>query len=327
MNLANVKVLVTGGAGLVGSHIVDDLIREGACVTVYDNFIRGRLEHLEWARQNGEVAIVEADIRDTDKLRRAVEGAKYVFHQAASWLRLCQNEPRLSVEVNIVGTFNLLEACVAAGVKKVIAASSSSVYGEGLYLPTDEDHPFNNNLFYGASKIANEQHYRAFYEKYGLDFIGFRYLNVYGPRQPFEAAYMDVIMHFLNRIDADQPPIIRGDGSATVDLVYVEDVARANIMALRSPVTNEFFNVASGVETSLKELAHILIKLKGKAGTLEPRFEAMDTGLVARRWGSPEKARRLLGFETTTSVEEGLRRVIAWRAERQNGKRQSQTAP
>ena len=313
MDLRDATVLVTGGAGLVGSHIVDELIKDSARVLVYDSFIRGKLEHLEWARQNGEVRIVEADIRDRAALRKALSGVDYVFHEAAAWLRLCQENPRLSLEVNITGTFDLLEACVEAGVKKIIAASSSSVYGEGLYLPTDEKHPFNNDLFYGAAKIANEQHYRAFYKKYGLDFVAFRYLNVYGPRQPYEAAYMDVIMHFLNRIDGGQPPIVRGDGSATVDLVYVGDVARANILALTSTVTDEFFNVASGVETSLKDLACLLIKLSGKEGKLEPLFEPMDGGLVTRRWGDPAKARELLGFVTTTPVEEGMRRVIDWR--------------
>jgi UDP-glucose 4-epimerase len=317
MDLSGSKVLVTGGAGLVGSHIVDDLVREGARVVVFDSMIRGKREHLDWALANGEVEVVEADIRDREAIRRALVavpgGVDYVFHQAAAWLRLCQNDPRLSLDVNIVGTFNLLEACVEAGVKKLVAASSSSVYGEGLYLPTDEGHPFNNDLFYGASKVCNEQHYRAFYKQYGLDFVAFRYLNVYGPRQPYEAAYMDVIMHFLNRIDADEPPIVRGDGSATVDLVYVGDVARANVTALKSEVTNEFFNVASGVETTLSELAYLLIRLRGKEGRLEPRFEPMDSGLVTRRWGSPDKAREMLGFSVSTSVEEGMRQVIAWR--------------
>src|SRR5215510_13600596 len=313
MGLADSKILVTGGAGLVGSHIVDELVREGARVVVYDSFVRGKLEHLEWARAHGDVRIVEADLRDRQAIRDSVAGVDYVFHQAAAWLRLCQQDPRLSLDVNIAGTFNLLEACVEAGVKKIVAASSSSVYGEGLYLPTDERHPFNNDLFYGASKVANEQYYRAFYKKYGLDFVAFRYLNVYGPRQPFEAAYMDVIMHFLNRIDADQPPIVRGDGSATVDLVYVEDVARANIIALKSPVTNEYFNVASGKETTLKELAYLLIRLRGKAGKLEPEFQQLDAGLVTRRLGCPKKAKELLGFEVTTPVEAGMRRVIEWR--------------
>jgi len=311
--LSESKVLVTGGAGLVGSHIVDELVKEGAKVVVFDSFIRGKMEHLDWARAHGDVQVMEADLRDRDAIREALVGVDYVFHQAAAWLRLCQEEPRLSLDVNIAGTFNLLEACVEAGVKKIVAASSSSVYGEGLYLPTDENHPFNNDLFYGASKIAGEQYYRAFYTKYGLSFVAFRYLNVYGPRQPYEAAYMDVIMHFLNRIDADEPPIVRGDGSATVDLVYVEDVARANVMAMKSPVTNEFFNVASGKETTLKELAHLLIRLRGKEEKLEPEFQMMDVGLVTRRWGDPAKAREMLGFVTTTPVEEGMRRVIAWR--------------
>jgi UDP-glucose 4-epimerase len=313
MDLSASKVLVSGGAGLIGSHIVDELVKEGARVVVYDQLVRGKLEHLDWARAHGDVEVVQADIRDRDALRRSMEGVDYVFHQAAAWLRACQNEPRLSLEVNVAGTFNVLEACVEARVKKVVAASSSSVYGEGSYLPTDENHPFNNDLFYGASKIANEQYYRAFHKQYGLDFVAFRYLNVYGPRQPYEAAYMDVIMHFLNRIDADEPPLIRGDGTATVDLVYVGDVARANMMALKSAVTNEFFNVASGRETTVKELADLLIRLRGKEGRLEPKFEAMDSGLVTRRWGDPTKAREMLGFVTTTSVEEGMKRVIAWR--------------
>ena len=320
MNLSDSKILVTGGAGLVGSHIVDELVKEGAVVAVYDSLIRGRTEHLEWALARGDVQIIEADLLDRDALRRAVHGVDYVFHQAAAWLRLCQENPRTSLDVNISGTFNLLDACVEAGVKKVVAASSSSVYGEGQYLPTDEAHPFNNDLFYGASKIANEQHYRAFYKKYGLDFVALRYLNVYGPRQPYEAAYMDVIMHLLNRIDQDLPPVVRGDGSATVDLVYVEDVARANVLALKSQVTNEFLNVASGEETTIGELARLLIRLRGKQGKLVPEFQMMDEGLVARRWGSPAKARDMLGFTASTPVEYGMAQVIAWREKTRSGR-------
>ena len=315
MDLSSATVLVTGGAGLVGSHIVDELVQQGARVVVYDSLIRGRPEHLERARANGDVSRVQGDLRDRDALRDAVKGSDYVFHQAAAWLRQCQEEPRLSLEVNVVGTFNLLEACVEFGVKKLVAASSSSVYGEGVYLPTDEEHPLKHDLFYGAATGATEQYYTAFHKKYGLDFVAFRYLNVYGPRQPFQAAYMDVIMHFLNRIDAGEPPVVRGDGSATVDLVYAGDVARANLLGLTRPVTNEFFNVASGSETTVKELAHLLIRLRGREGELAPVFEAMDPGLVTRRWGCPKKARELLGFETTTSVEEGMRQVIAWREE------------
>jgi UDP-glucose 4-epimerase len=312
LNIAGSNVLVTGGAGLIGSHIADDLVREGASVTVYDSFVRGRSDHLTWACENGDVRIVEADIRDVESLRREMEDVDFVFHEAATWLRLCEAEPRKAVEVNILGTFNVLEACVEAGVKKVVAASSSSVYGEGSYLPTDEKHPFNNDLFYGATKVADEQLLRAFHKKYGLDFVGLRYLNVYGPRQPFQAAYMDVIMHFLNRIDAGEPPVIHGDGTQTVDLVFVADVARANLLALKSEVTDDFFNVASGVQTSLNELAEILLDLKGRPD-LSPVYETRDAKLVTKRHGCPLKARERLGFEATTSPREGLRRVIEWR--------------
>ncbi len=325
MDLKGSRVLVTGGVGLVGSYIVDQLVEEGARVWVYDSLIRGKPEHLEWARAQGEVHIIEGDIRDREHLANAMQGIDYVFHQAAAWLRLCQEEPRLSLEVNVVGTFNVLEACVAARVKKIVAASSSSVYGEGSYVPTDESHPYNNDLFYGASKVANEQYYRAFYKKYGLNFVALRYLNVYGPRQPFEAAYMDVIMHFLNRVDAGLPPIVRGDGSATVDLVYAGDAARANLLAMKSRVTNEFFNVASGEETTLKELAYQLIRLSGKEGQIEPEFQPLDTGLVTRRWGDPTKAKQMLGFETAVPVEEGMRRVIQWREELKRREGQQRT--
>ena len=312
MDLYGSKVLVTGGAGLIGSHIVDELVKEGALVTVYDNFIRGQRNHLEWACANGVVKIVEGDICDTGSLQGSMQGVDYVFHQAAMWLRLCEAEPRRAIEVNIIGTFNVLESCVEAGVKKIVAASSSSVYGDGSYFPTDEGHPFNNDLFYGATKVADEQLMRSFYKKYGLDFVGLRYLNVYGPRQPFQAAYMDVIMHFLNRIDTGEPPVIHGDGSQTVDLVFVEDVARANLMALKSEITNDFFNVAGGAETTLKELAQMLLDLKGRKD-LQPAYETRDTKLVSRRFGCPKKAKDLLGFEVSIPPREGLERVIEWR--------------
>jgi UDP-glucose 4-epimerase len=313
MDLTGLKVMVTGAAGLIGSHIVDELVREGAEVRAFDSLVRGRVEHLRWAQEHGVVEFIEGDIRDKDALLRAMKDVDFVFHEAAAWLRLCQSNPRLSLDVNICGTFNVLESCVESGVKKIIAASSSSVYGEGVYLPTDEKHPFNNNLFYGASKIANEQHYISFQKKYGLKFIALRYLNVYGPRQPYDAAYMDVIMHFLNKIDCNEPPVIDGDGNATIDLVYVEDVAKANIMALKTDLSGEFFNVASGKETSIKELALLLIRLKGKEGKLHPLFQQRDSNLVVRRCGDPVKAKEKLNFTVSTSVEEGMRRVISWR--------------
>lgn len=316
-DLTGSKVLVTGGGGLIGSHIVDDLVRENVGeVVVFDSMARGKPEHLEWAMANGNVQIVQGDLRDKEMLSEAMEGCDYVFHQAAAWLRRCQQWPRMSVDVNIIGTFNVLEACVENDVKKLVAASSSSVYGDGLYLPTDEKHPYNNDLFYGAAKVCNEQHYRCFKKKYDLDFVAFRYLNIFGPRQPYDSAYMDVIMHFINRVENDMPPLVRGDGSATVDLVFVEDVARANIMAMKSDVTDEFFNVASGKETSVKELAEIIIDLCGKTGKITPQFEGeMDAKLVSRRYGCPKKGKELLDFEPQISVRDGLMKTIEWRRE------------
>ena len=311
--LKNTNVLVTGGAGLVGSHIVDLLCHENCNVFVYDSFVRGKEIHLDYAKKKGNIKIIKADLRDTEILDKAVEKVDYVIHQASAWLRQCQEEPRLSLDVTINGTFNLLESCVRHKIKKIVAASSSSVYGEGVYLPTDENHPFNNDLFYGAAKVANEQHYRAFYKKYGLKFIAFRYLNVYGPRQPFQAAYMDVIMHFLNRIDENKNPLVRGDGSSTVDLIFVEDVARANLLALKSEVDNEFFNVCSGKQTSIRELAEILIKLSGKENLLVPELVKMDDNLVSKRHGCPKKIQEILNFIPKFKLEEGLKKVIEWR--------------
>ena len=315
MKLDERSVLVIGGAGLIGSHVVDLLVRKGARVKVFDSFVRGKREHLEWAAANGEVEIIKGDIRDKEAVKSAMDGCSLVNFQAAAWLRACQEDPRLSLEVNIMGTFNVLEACVELGVEKFVAASSSSVYGEGLYLPTDEAHPFNNDLFYGASKVCNEQHYRCFAKKYGLKYVAFRYLNIYGPRQPFQAAYMDVVMHFLNRIDAGEPPLVDGDGSATLDLVHAADAAAANVMALeKDEVFNEVFNVCSGHETSVKELALALLKVSGRTD-IEPIYRPRDDALVTRRWGSPDKARKILGFEPRISLEEGLKTVLDWREE------------
>ncbi len=310
--LTGKRILITGGAGLVGSHIADELVKEGAHVICYDSLVRGKPEHLDWARQHGHVTLIQGDIENRKLLRAAMHGVDFAFHQAAMWLRACQKQPRHALEVNVIGTFNVLEACVQAGVKKLVAASSSSVYGDGLYLPTDENHPYNNDLFYGMTKVAGEQLYRCFYKEHKLDFIGLRYLNCYGPRQPLDGAYLDVIMHFLNRIEQGQPPVIHGDGSQTVDLIYVEDVARLNVLALKSDVTNEFINGATGAETSLRQLAELLCRLAGRPD-LKPIYEPRDSRLVSRRCGCPKKAKARLGFEPRISVEEGMRRVIAWR--------------
>jgi len=309
--LSESTILVTGGAGFVGSHIVDLLVKEGAKkIIVFDNFIRGKKENLKEAMKSGRVEIFENDIRDTEALNEAMKGVDYCFHEAALWLLNCEENPREAVDINIIGTFNVCGACVKNKVKKLIAASSSSVYGEGEYLPTDEKHPFNNNLFYGATKVADEQLYRAFYKKYGLPYVAFRYLNVYGPRMDWMSPYTMVIINFLKKIKNKEVPTIQGDGSATLDLVYVEDVARANIMALKSEVTNECFNVASGRETSLNEMWRIIKKLTKT--DIEPVYEPRDPRLVVRRCGCPKKAKEMLGFEAKISSEEGIRRVFEW---------------
>jgi nucleoside-diphosphate-sugar epimerase len=308
------RCLVTGGAGLIGSHVVEELLRAGAAeVIVYDSLVRGSAAQVDRVRGEANVRLIQGDIRDFELLRRTTEHVDYVFHQAAMWLRECQAHPRRSLEVNVVGTYNVLETAVEAGVRKVVAASSASVYGEGLYLPVDESHAFNNDFFYGATKVAGEQLMRSFYAGHGLEYVALRYFNVYGPHQASSAAYMDVITHFADRIEAGEPPRIEGDGSETLDMVYVSDAARANVLALTSSVTGDAFNVASGLETTVAELAGIMLRLYGRTD-LEPTFVPRDRKLVSRRCGSPDKARELLGFEVTVDVEEGLSRLIEGRA-------------
>jgi len=309
------RCLVVGGAGLVGAHIVEALINAGAGeIVIYDSLVRGTREQVERVAANSDhVRLMVGDIRDAELLTSTTNGMDFVFSQAAMWLRQCQEHPRESLDVNVIGTFNVFQACVDAGVKKIVHASSSSVYGEGLYLPTDEDHPFNNDLFYGATKVAGEQILRSFHKAYGLEYVTLRYLNVYGPHQASGSAYMDVIAHFANRIEAGEPPRIEGDGSQTLDMVYVGDCARANLLALESPVTGEAFNVCSGRETTVRELAEIMLRVYGRE-QLEPVFVPRDQKLVSRRWGSPVKASKMLGFDAQISNEEGLRRVIEARA-------------
>ncbi len=311
--LAGTCCLVTGGAGFIGSTIVDQLLAAGVAeVRVIDNFVRGSWANLAWALEQGGVNVIEGDIRDAALVNRVTAGADFVFHQAALRITRCAEDPREAVEVLIDGTLNVLEAAVTQKVKKIIAASSASVYGEPSYLPIDESHPFNNRTMYGAGKIANEQMMRALHDTCGLNYVAFRPFNVYGPRMDTAGAYTEVLIRWLDAIDANKPPLIFGDGSQSMDFVYVEDVARANLLAARSEVSDEMFNVGTGVQTSLSELCNLLLTLTGSSLKPEHR-EARRVGNVQRRRAAVEKADRMLGFRASVALEQGLGELIRWR--------------
>lgn len=311
-SLSGSKVVVVGGAGFIGSHVVEELLRDDLSeIVVYDNFTRGTRENLVTALRNKRVRLIEGDITHTDVLNDAIEGASYVFHLAALWLLHCYEYPRAAFHVNIEGTFNVLEACIRHRVKKLIYSSSASVYGDALTIPITEDHPFSNRTFYGATKIAGEQMCRAFYERYGLNYVGLRYMNVYGPRQDYRGAYVSVIMKVLDRIDAGDPPIVYGDGSQTFDFIDVVDAAKANVYAVKCGAADVLYNVGSGVGTTIRELAELLLEITGS--DLEIQYEPAGQTFVTKRIGSTEKARRELGFKAMTDLRTGLRRLIEWR--------------
>jgi UDP-glucose 4-epimerase len=313
MDLADSRVLVTGGAGLIGSHIVDQLVRLGAPeVIVLDNFTRGKIDNLAWALENGPIEIVEGDIREPQTLARVMQGVDIVFHQAGILINQSAAEPRLAIQVLIEGTYNVLEAAVNAEVKKVVAASSASVYGLADQFPTPEtQHPYNNQTLYGAAKAFTEGLMRSFQEMYGLNYCALRYFNVYGPRMHTFGAYTEVLARWMDRIAANEPPLIYGDGKHTMDFVFVEDVARANMLASTSDVTDQAFNVASGVETSLNQLASMLLKVMDC--DLEPEhIPERRVNTVPRRAADIRKAERMIGFTTQVSLEEGLRRLVRW---------------
>jgi UDP-glucose 4-epimerase len=311
--MQNSRVLITGGAGLVGSHIADLLVKEGVSeIIVLDNFTRGRMANLASAQEQGHLVIVEGDIRDQKLLADVMQGVDIVFHQAAIRITQCAEEPRLALEVLADGTFNVLEAAVNAKVKKVVAASSASIYGMAEEFPTTESHhPYNNRTIYGAAKVFNEGLLRSFHEMYGLDYVALRYFNVYGPRMDIYGVYTEVLIRWMDRIVAGQPPLIFGDGKQTMDFVYIEDIARANILAAKASVRDEIFNVASGVETSLNDLAYSLAKVMGSDLTPEygPERKANP---VQRRLADIVKAKQLLGFEAEVSLEDGLSRLVNW---------------
>ena len=314
MDLRGQRLLVIGGAGFIGSHVVDQLRREDVAeIVVYDDFTRGRVENLQEALTDPRVKIFElgGNILHRDLLAAATRNMDGVFHLAALWLLHCHDYPRSAFEVNMGGTFNVLEACVASGVKRLVYSSSASVYGDAVEMPMTEEHPFNNRTFYGATKIAGEQMCRAFHHRYGLDYVGLRYMNVYGPRQDERGAYTSVIVKMLDRIDAGRPPVMFGDGSQTYDFISVEDVARANVCAVRSEVADACFNIGSGVGTSVRQLADALLELTGSS--LRPETAPAGQTFVTMRVGSTDRAKRDLRFETSIDLREGLRRLIAWR--------------
>lgn len=316
MELKGSKIVVVGGAGLIGSHTIDQLVKEDVKeIVIYDNFVRGRAENLNEALRDPRVRVFDigGDILQTDILEAALEGADGVFHLAALWLLQCHEFPRSAFDTNVRGTFNVMEACVKKGVKRLVYSSSASVYGDAVREPMDEDHPFNNQNFYGATKIAGEAMLRAFHHRYKLDFVGLRYMNVYGPRQDYHGAYIAVIMKMLDAIDRGDSPTILGDGSEAFDFVAVEDCGLANVCAMKAEATDRFYNVGTGKRTSLKELAGMLIELTGCAKPIKyaPRSQAT---LVRNRIGCPERATAEIGFTAKVELQEGLRRLIDWRA-------------
>lgn len=316
MQVEGGKLVLIGGAGLIGSHTADRLLREDVReVVIYDNFARGRRENLEDALEDPRVRIFDigGDILQTDILDAALEGADGVFHFAALWLLQCHEFPRSAFDVNVRGTFNVMDACVRAGVKRLVYSSSASVYGDAVTEPMDEDHPFNNQNFYGATKIAGEAMLRAYHHRYGLDFVGLRYMNVYGPRQDYRGAYIAVIMKMLDAIDRGESPTILGDGSEAFDFVAVEDCALANVRAMQADATDRFYNVGTGKRTSLKELAEMLIQLTGSNQPIEYKPRSTAT-LVRNRIGDPRRASDEIGFTAEIGLREGLERLISWRS-------------
>lgn len=316
MDLNGKKLVVVGGAGLIGSHTVDRLLQEDVKeVVIYDNFVRGTRENLSNALKDPRVRIydVGGDIMQTDILQSAFEGADGVFQLSALWLLQCHEYPRTAFDVNVRGTFNVMEACVAKGIKRLVFSSSASVYGDAVEEPMTENHPFNNKNFYGATKIAGEAMLRAFHHRYGLNFVGLRYMNVYGPRQDYHGAYIAVIMKMLDAIDNGESPTIMGDGSEAFDFVAVEDCGLANVCAMKADTVDSFYNVGTGKRTSLKELAEMLIQLTGSTKPIQYAERSQAT-LVRNRIGSPKKASEEIGFTATVDLQEGLKRLIEWRA-------------
>jgi UDP-glucose 4-epimerase len=315
MNINGSKILVTGGAGLIGSSTIDLLLHKHAPakIVIFDNLVRGRLANVERALADKRVSFVEGDIADSAAIERATRGMDAVIHLAALRITACAAEPREALEVMCDGSFNVVEAARLAGVKRVVAASSASVYGLADSFPTREDHhPYNNRTWYGASKVMLEGLLRSYHAMHALPYVAMRYFNVYGPRMDIHGKYTEVLIRWMDRIANGQPPLILGDGLQTMDFVYIDDVARANVAALRADCEDEVFNVASGCETSLAELASALLSVMGAQGLVPEHGPERSVNPVPRRLASTEKAERLLGFRSQVGLHDGLSQLVAW---------------
>jgi len=315
MRIDNKRIMVIGGAGLIGSHTVDQLIEENVKeIIIYDNMTRGTEDNLKEALKDNRVKIydVGGDILQTDILNSAMKNIDGVFNFAALWLLQCHEYPRSAFNVNIAGTFNVIEACVNNNIKKIVYSSSASVYGDADYEPMDENHPFNNKNFYGATKIASEAMIRAFHHRYGLNYVGLRYMNVYGQRQDYHGAYIAVIMKMLDAIDQGESPTIIGDGSEAFDFVAVQDCAHANLCAIKSNSNDSFYNVGTGTRTTLKQLAELILEITECNKPINYKPRSQNT-FVKNRIGCPKKAEKEIGFKSSIGLKEGLQRLIDWR--------------
>ncbi len=308
--------MVVGGGGLIGSHVIDHLLQEDVKeVVVYDNFSRGTSDNLEDALKDPRCTIFPhgGDILHRDTLRRAMEAIDGVFHLAAVWLLQCHEYPETAFDANVRGTFNVIMESVQAKVQRIVYSSSASVYGDAIETPMNEDHPYNNFTFYGASKIAGEHFLKSLGHRYNLPWAGLRYMNVYGPRQDYKGAYVAVMHKVLDRVESGQRPLVFGDGTQQYDFVHVHDVARANILAMKADVTGKNYNVGRGIGTTIKELTELLLRLKGS--NLEIQYEPAGQTFVTNRIGDPRRAEKDLGFKWTIDLEDGMKSLIAWRDE------------
>jgi UDP-glucose 4-epimerase len=314
VQLTDKKVLVIGGAGLFGIHVVEELlatdVRE---IVVYDNFFRGSLDNLKGALEDPRVSVFPhgGDVLHRDILEKAMEGVDGVFHLAALWILQCHEYPETAFDVNVRGTFNVIMAAIRQKVERVVYSSSASVYGDAVEIPMTEDHPYNNFTFYGASKIAGEHFFKSLGHRYGLNWTGLRYMNVYGPRQDYKGAYIAVMHKILDRIESGKPPLVFGDGSQQYDFIHVSDVARANVLAMKSDTSGTCYNVGRGIGTSIKDLTELLLRLTDS--DLPIQYEEAGLTFVTNRIGCPEAAERDFGFRWTIDLEEGMRSLIEWR--------------